>query len=316
MCELSVVVPVMNEAGSIGPFLHRLEPVLKGLVKNYEIIFCLDPSTDGSEQEINEFLAVNKSVKLIKFSRRFGQPAATMAGIRNCSGSACVVIDVDLQDPPELITEMYTKFRNGCDVVYATRLSRDGETIFKKFVSAVGYKVINKASEIEIPVNTGDFRLMSRRVVDHLCELKEGHGFLRGLVAFVGFRQESVFYERDARHSGNGKYNRLIGSLKIGLNGLVCFSSKPLQLMGVVGFGLATLSFLAGFTVFILKISGQDFPIGFATLYILLNFFFGVNLLALGVIGEYISRIYDELKGRPQYIIDKMVNFNVSDREM
>src|ERR1019366_4876988 len=232
---ISVVVPVYKEERSIRPFLQRAEAVL-GRLGSYEIIFCLDPSPDRTEEVIREEAERNPRIGLLVFSRRFGQPAATMAGILNCRGRWCVVIDVDLQDPPEMIEALLLKANEGFDVVTARRRSREGETLLKKFISSIGYSVINRIAEVPIPRNTGDFRITSRRVVEELRGLSESHGFLRGLVALVGFKQAEVLYERDARHAGPGNYNRYLGSLKIGFNGVVGFSTFPLQLMMWVGF--------------------------------------------------------------------------------
>ncbi len=185
--DISVVVPVYKEENSIGPFLERMVPVLEK-IGEYEILFCMDPSPDRTEAVILAHAVKNPRVCLLSFSRRFGQPAATMAGILNCRGKTCVVIDVDLQDPPELIAEMYAGIQQGSDVVYAQRRTRAGETFVKRVVSEWGYTVINKIAEVQIPRNTGDFRIMTRRVVEELRRLSETHGFLRGLVALVGFK--------------------------------------------------------------------------------------------------------------------------------
>jgi polyisoprenyl-phosphate glycosyltransferase len=307
---LSIVVPVYKEAGNIRPFVARCEAVMARMGVSYEIIFALDPSPDDTEAVILEEIGRNPAVKLIVFSRRFGQPAATMAGILNCTGEKCVVIDVDLQDQPEVIEQLYNKMAEGYEVVYAMRSSREGETLIKKAVSYFGYSVINRLSDVQIPRNTGDFRIMSRRVIEELRRLSETHGFLRGMVAFVGFKQAAVLYSRDARLSGTGNYNRLIGSLRIGINGLVGFSSRPLQLMSMVGFLVAAISFLLGIWYVVQKITGVTITPGLPTTVLVVSFFSGVQLLALGVVGEYIGRIYDESKRRPMYIVDKTVNFS------
>src|SRR5882757_3991050 len=307
---LSVVVPVYKEAGNIRPFLERSEAVMARIGVSYEIIFALDPSPDDTEAVILQEINRNSAIKLILFSRRFGQPAATMAGILNCNGEKCVVIDVDLQDQPEVIAQLYNKMAEGYEVVYAMRASREGETLIKRAVSYFGYSVINRMSDVQIPRNTGDFRIMSRRVIEELRRLSETHGFLRGMVAFVGFKQAAVVYSRDARLTGTGNYNRLIGSLRIGLNGLVGFSSRPLQLMSMAGFVLAAISFMTGAWYAIQKLVGIDLTPGLPTPVLVVSFFSGVQLLALGVVGEYIGRIYDETKRRPMYIVDRKVNFS------
>lgn len=306
---ISVVVPVYKEAANIRPFLSRMENILIELGQPYEILFSLDPSPDNTEEIILSEINRNPNIRLIVFSRRFGQPAATMAGILTCSGATCVVIDVDLQDPPELIQMMYEKLREGYEVVYARRISRKGETVIKRVIAWFGYSIINRLSDVQIPRNTGDFRIMSRRVIEELRRLNESHGFLRGLVAYVGFSQTFIEYARDERLSGSGNYNRLTGSIKIGLNGLISFSSRPLFLMSVGGFILAALSFILGFGYVAQKLFGIPITPGLSTTVLLVTFFAGIQLLGLGLIGEYVGRIYDEVKRRPMYIVDKKVNF-------
>lgn len=308
--QLSVIVPVYKEAANIKPFLQRIEAVLNKSHFTYEIIFCLDPSPDNTEAVIQEEIQRNSDIKLLIFSRRFGQPAATMAGVMFCKGENCIVIDVDLQDPPELIESMYQKLKEGYEVVYAKRRSRKGETLLKRFISYWGYKVINQLSEVQIPRNTGDFRIMTRRVIEELRTLNESHGFLRGLVAYVGFKQAFVEYDRDERLTGVGNYNRFTGSLKIGLNGLISFSSRPLQMMSIAGATVAGFSFLLGAWYVLQKLIGIDLTPGLSTTVLVVTFFSGIQLLSLGLIGEYIGRIYDEVKRRPMYIIDKVVTQN------
>jgi dolichol-phosphate mannosyltransferase len=308
--DLSIIVPVYKEAENIVPFLNRIEPVIQQLNLTYEILFCLDPSPDHTEQVIYQQIERNPHIKLIVFSRRFGQPAATMAGLFHCKGQAAVVIDVDLQDPPELIPALYQQIQAGYEVVYAKRRSRKGETIFKKLISTLGYRLINHCSDIDIPRNTGDFRIMTRRVVDELKQLNESHGFLRGLVAYVGFKQTFVEYDRDQRFSGKGNYNRFTGSIKIGLNGLISFSSRPLQVMSFLGACIAGFSFLLGGWYVLQKLIGINLTPGLSTTILVVTFFSGVQLLCLGLIGEYIGRIYDEVKKRPMFIVDKILEKN------
>ena len=308
--DLSIVVPIYREEANIRPFLARTEQVLAKMGVSYEIVFALDPSPDRTEDVIVQEINSNSSIRLLVFSRRFGQPAATMAGILTCTGETCVVLDVDLQDPPELIGKLYAKLHEGYEVVYAKRRSRKGETLAKRLISYVGYAAINRLSDVEIPRNTGDFRIMTRRVIEQLRRLNEAHGFLRGLVAYVGFRQAFIEYDRDERYAGKGNYNRLTGSLKIGLNGLISFSRRPLQLMSLAGFGLAAFSFLLGAWYVAQKLLGFELTPGLSTTVLVVTFFAGVQLLGLGLIGEYIGRIYDEVKRRPMFIIDKKVNFD------
>ncbi len=220
-----------------------------------------------------------------------------------------VVIDVDLQDPPELITAMVEQWRAGFDVVYAQRRSREGETLIKRLVAWAGYRMINRMADVTIPPNTGDFRLMNRRVVNEILRLKECHGFLRGMVALVGFRQTSVLFDRPPRFAGRGNYNRFLGSLRIGLNGVVCFSSYLLSLSSQIGFLIAGLSFLLGVTYAIMKLCNFPFPVGNPTIVILILFIGGVQLISVGILGEYIARIYEEVKQRPRFIVDRAEGF-------
>ena len=307
--KISIVVPVYNEEESISLFLDRIIPVIDSININYEIIFSLDPSSDNTQLIIEKAIDKNKNIKLLLFSRRFGQPAAVMAGIFHAVGDYCVVIDVDLQDPPELIETMYHKLIEGYDVVYAKRISRKGETLLKRIISSFGYYVINKLTDVQIPKDTGDFRIFTKRIIIELKSLKESHGFLRGLVSFVGFKQAFIEYDRETREKGVGHYNQFTGSFKIGLNGLIGFSSKPLFFMSILGIVFSLFSFLLCLFYLILKINGTEFPIGLATTVILITFFAGINFLGLGLIGEYVGRIYDEVKSRPMFIIDKKINF-------
>lgn len=287
-----------------------MKSVLEKLQYPYEIIFCLDPSPDNTEQVIIDEIGQNENIRLIKFSRRFGQPAATMAGIHFSKGDICVVIDVDLQDPPELIEPMLEKWREGFKVVYAKRRSRKGETFLKTWISHVGYRVINRISDVSIPSDTGDFRLMDRRVVDEIKSLNESHGFLRGMVAFVGFKQTYVEYDRDERAAGTSSYNRYLGSMRIALNGIVGFSIRPLQVASLLGGLIAAGAFLLGFWILVEKlILHVELTPGLTWTIVLITFLSGVQLLSLGIMGEYVGRIYEEVKRRPLYIVEKTENF-------
>lgn len=305
--EISVVVPVFNEAENINPFLMRTVKTLES-IGNYEIIFCLDPSSDATELNIKKEIKVNKKIKLIKMSRRFGQPAAVMAGIHSCIGNSCVVTDVDLQDPPELIKKMYQKMLDGNDVVYARRTTRAGETFLKKLIAYTGYKLINAISDVRIPRNTGDFRIMNKKVIKHLCKFNEKNGFLRGLVAYVGFKQDYIDYERDARYSGKGNYNRYFGSIHIGFNGLIGFSNFLLSATLLIGIIVSTLAFLAALFIVFSFFKGTEFPTGIPTILISILFMGGIQLISIGILGEYIGRIYTEVKNRPMYIIDEIIS--------
>lgn len=306
---ISVVVPCLNEESNIRPLYERVVPVLRRTGLDYELIFSLDPCTDETEERIRELRADDPRVRMVRMSRRFGQPAATMAGLRMSSGDIVVVIDCDLQDPPELIEPMVERWRAGFDVVYAQRRTREGETLVKRIVAATGYRVIRRVSEVDIPANTGDFRLMSRRVVDEVLRLNETHGFLRGLVALVGFPQTSVLYDRDARQDGTSKYNRFFGSVRIGLNGIVGFSRYPLHLISLLGLIISAFALLLALTYIVLRLAKVEIPFGNPTLVIIVSLLGGVQLLSLGVMGEYIGRVYDEVKRRPMFIVDTMEGF-------
>lgn len=306
---VSVVVPVFNEEDNVRPLYDRVRATLDDADVDWELIFSADPCTDRTEQVVRELRAGDSRVKLIRLSRRFGQPAATMAALRMASGDASVVIDSDLQDPPELIGEMLERWREGFDVVYAQRRSREGETRVKRFVAWLGYRVIRRVAEVDIPENTGDFRLLSRRVVDEVLQLNETHGFLRGLVALVGFPQTSVVYDRDPRFGGHGKYNRFWGSIRIGLNGIVGFSRYPLQVISLLGLFFFFVAMALGFVYLLFAFINIKIPWGNPTLVMLISLFSGIQLLSLGVMGEYVGRIYDEVKGRPMFIVESLEGF-------
>jgi len=307
--HLSIVVPVYKEEKNIPEFYRRMLPILTAITKEFEIIFSMDPSPDRTEEVILDLRAKDPRVRLLKFSRRFGQPMATLAGLQYSTGAAVIVMDVDLQDPPEMVTEMVAKWREGYEVVYAQRINREGETLIKRFVAWLGYKIINRTAEVTIPRNTGDFRLMSRRVVEEVVKLKENHGFLRGMVALVGFKQTAIQFNRPARFAGQGNYNRFLGSIRIGMNGLICFSNSLLGLTSLLGFVTAAFSFLMAVIYLTMKLLGTPFPLGNPTVVILVLFMGGVQLLSIGILGEYIGRIYDEVKQRPRFIVDRKEGF-------
>ncbi len=307
---LSIVVPVYKEEKNIPEYLRRIRPILSAITEDYELIFSLDPSPDRTEDVILEERAKDARIKLLKFSRRFGQPMANLAGLTYSSGDAVIVMDVDMQDPPELIGQMVEKWREGYDVVLPQRRQRTGEPFVKKLVAGTGYKVINKIADVKIAPNTGDFRLMSRRVVNEVVKLKESHGFLRGMVAVVGFRQVLIPFDRPARFAGETNYNRFLGSLRIGFNGIFCFSTYALTLSTQFGFLIAGASFLIAMAYLVMKLAGFPFPIGNPTVVILLLFMGGIQLISVGILGEYIGRIYEEVRARPKFIVDRSEGFD------
>ena len=305
---VSIVVPVYNEEQSLQTFLSTLRGVLNDITAEYEIIFAADPCTDRTVDILKAEHARDPRIKLLLFSRRFGQPAATMGGLSVSLGEAVIVIDCDLQDPPALIPDMLRLWRSGYKVVIPQRRTREGEHVIKRLVAFSGYWLINRIATVPIPRNTGDFRLLDRRVVDELVKLNESHGFLRGLTSVVGFKTHLLPFDRDARVAGSGKYNRLTGSLRIGFNGIVAFSDYLLNMMVTAGFALAALSMVLIVVVAVLKyVALYDFTAGLATVAILLLFLGGIQLTAMGVLGSYIGRIYDESKRRPKFIIDEWV---------
>lgn len=307
---LSVVVPVYKEEKNVPEFLNRVRVVLNVVTEDYEIIFALDPSPDRTEEVILAEMTSDKRVKLLKFSRRFGQPMATLGGMTYASGDAVIIMDVDMQDPPELLPSMVEKWLSGYDVVVPQRRLRLGEPWIKRMIAKVGYGVIKKIANVDIPQNTGDFRLLSKRVVKEVLSLKESHGFLRGMVAVVGFNQCIIPFDRPARYAGETNYNKFVGSLKIGFNGIFGFSSFALTLSTQLGFMTAGFSFVIAAIYLAMKLRGFHFPLGNPTLVILILFMGGIQLISVGILGEYIGRIYEEVRGRPKFIVDKAEGFS------
>ncbi len=310
----SIIIPVYNEERNIDPLLERLVKVLTSIEGcRYEIIFAMDPCSDRTEEKILTARKADSNIKLLSFSRRFGQPASTIAGLEMSSGDVCIVIDADLQDPPEIIIELVDRWRQtGAEVVYAQRRTRKGETVLKKMVAYLAYYIINRIADVNLPRNTGDFRLMTRRVVNHVVSLKESHGFLRGLVALVGFKQEAVQYDRDARLTGKGNYNRWTGSFLIGFNGIFGFSRFPLVFISILGTLFTSISVVAAILLFILNQSGIVLPVSNPATICFFMFFTGIQMICLGVVGGYVGRIYDEVRNRPKYIVESSHGFDPS----
>jgi dolichol-phosphate mannosyltransferase len=309
-CLLSIVVPVYNEEQTLPKFLATIRPVLAEVTEDYEIVFVADPCTDRTVELIRAEHDRDPRVKLLLYSRRFGQPAATIGGLTFAHGQAVVVIDCDLQDPPRLIPEMVRLWREGYKVVIPQRTSREGETIVKRIIAYVGYWVINRIAVVPIPRNTGDFRLLDRHVVRQIVALRESHGFLRGLTSVVGFKTVLLPFNRDARVGGAGKYNRLTGSLKIGFNGIVAFSDALLRMMVVVGISMAGFAMLLIPVVALIKaLNLYKFAQGLATMCILMLFLGGVQLVGMGLLGAYVGRTYEETKRRPKFIVEESLGF-------
>jgi len=302
--EISVVLPIYNESANIAELLDRLRTTLSAISESYELIFCADPCTDNTLDKILSYRKSDNRVKLIVMSRRFGQQAATMAGLRASKGKAIVIMDSDLQDPPEFISELYVKFSEGFDVVHARRIKRLGESRLRLIITHIGYWLINKLSNTSIPRNVGEFKIFSRRMVNSLVSLNEYNIFLKGLVSYVGYKQVIIDYVRDPRFAGSPHYSQLWGSIPLSLNGIYCYSNKPLHLISLLGLGTAASSFLLICFFIILKIIGITTISGLTTVLILISFFSGLILFSLGILGEYIGRMFDEVKGRPQYIVE------------
>ena len=311
--KLSVVIPIYNDADCVKSCVSSLVNVLSTLVgDHYEIIFSVDPSSDNTYELILEEHDKNSKIKAILLSRRFGQPQATIAGLSFSKGKYTVVIDADLQDPPELINDLYHKAKEGYDVVYAKRRTREGETLLKKVISYLGYKLINKASNLNIPTNTGDFRIMSNRAVKEVVNMDDRDCFLRGLVSYVGFKQSYILYDREPRLAGKGHYNKFTGSFKIGLNGLFGFTTRPLDLIWWTSLiaSLIIITIALVYIVFKLLFSTQLIPVGISPIIILVSLFSLIQIIILGILSQYISRIFDQVMGRPRYIIQHKIGFN------
>ncbi|MDR3153632.1 MAG: glycosyltransferase family 2 protein [Deltaproteobacteria bacterium] len=310
MTELSLVVPVYNEEKAIPPYLETVRKILREVTEDYEIIFAMDPSSDRTEEIITRENASDPRIKLLRFSRRFGQPAAVWGGLKYSSGRAVIVMDVDMQDPPEVIPEMVRIWREGeYKVVIPQRRTRSGDNPVKRLVAWCAYWFINKTATVEIPRNAGDFRLLDRLVVDELLKLKETNAFLKGLTAVVGYKYRLVPFDRKPRSAGTGKYF-FTGGIFIGFNGVIAFSGALLRLMTVAGFVMAGLALLCALGLIVGKVSGwYRFDAGIATLGVLLLFLTGCQFVGMGILGAYIGRIYEETKSRPIFIVDKAVGF-------
>ena len=298
----TIIAPVYNEC-EILPELHRrVSAVMDGLGEPWELILVDDGSSDGSTDQIRALAAQDERVKPLIFARNFGHQIAATAGLDYANGDAVIIIDADLQDPPEVIAELVAKWREGYEVVYAVRHEREGESWFKLFTASLFYRVIFRITDVKIPMDTGDFRLMDRKVVDVMNSMRERHRFLRGMSAWVGFRQIGVQYNRAARFAGSTKYP-FKKMLRLALNAITGFSYFPLQLATWIGFIAAGLSLIAIPIVIIERLIGNQEFSGQATTLVVVLFLGGVQLISLGILGEYIGRIYDEVKGRPMYIV-------------
>ncbi len=298
----SIIAPIYNEIDNIPELYRRVKEVMDSCGETWEFILVDDGSTDGSTEKIRDLAKTDKIVRPVIFARNFGHQVAVTAGWDYARGDAIVIIDADLQDPPETILELAKKWKEGYEVVYAVRGEREGESWFKLWTASLFYRLIYRITDVKIPIDTGDFRLMDRKVVDVLMQMKERHRFPRGMSAWVGFRQIGVTYKRAARYAGVTKYpfKKMLG---LALNAVTSFSYFPLQVATFFGFVSAGIAILAIPIVIYMRIMGSGAFFGQATTLIAVLFLGGVQLISLGILGEYIGRLYDEAKGRPLYIV-------------
>lgn len=304
---LSIVIPVYNEEESLDELHRRLAGVGAKIEGGWEVIFVNDGSADASIDVLRRLVAADAHVRVVNLSRNFGHQMALTAGLDHAAGDVIVMMDADLQDPPELIPKMIAKWREGFDVVYAVRRKRRGETAFKKATAAAFYRLLRTMTRIEIPVDTGDFRLISRRALDSLKQVRERSRYLRGLFAWIGYRQAPVYYVRAPRFAGETKFpmRRMV---RFAIDAITSFSAVPLQFATWLGFFAASVGFLYGLRVLYEAITGGTVA-GWASLMVVTLFFGGVQLLTLGILGEYVGRIFDEVKQRPLYLASEKLGF-------
>jgi glycosyltransferase involved in cell wall biosynthesis len=307
---LSVVIPCYNEEEVIGEAMKRLKTFCAELVNlDIELIFVDDGSCDHTREILRGFAAEDSRIKLIGFARNFGHQIAVTAGIDAANGDAVVLIDADLQDPPEVIHQMIAKWREGYDVVYGTRTERSGESAFKLASARRFYRLINRLSDVPIPLDTGDFRLMSRNVVDTLKAMPERDRFVRGMVSWAGFNQTALPYKRAERFAGESKYP-LRKMIRFAIDGILSFSTKPLQMSVAMGMFCAALALAGIFYALFLRLFTNVWVEGWTALMIAVLFIGGVQLISLGILGEYVGRIYNEVKNRPLYVVQEYLGFN------
>ena len=308
MKKISIVIPMYNEHEIANMCYKRINEVIKQLNNyEYEIIFINDGSKDNTQLILEEIAKEDKNVKILSFSRNFGHQAAVTAGIKYVTGDAIVIMDADLQDPPELIPDMLKLWEDGNEVIYGKRKARKGESLFKLMTAKMFYNTLNALSDVDIPKDTGDFRLVDRKVVDTINNLPEHNKFLRGLFSWVGFKQEAFEYERQERFAGKTKYP-LKKMIKLASDGIISFSTKPLKIVGGLGIITILISLIILIYSLISYFTGHSAQAGWTSLIVTVTLLSGVQLLSLWIISEYIGRIYDDTKKRPQYIIDKKIN--------
>lgn len=309
MKQISLIVPCFNEQDSIRFFVEKVEEIFLQLPNySYEIVFINDGSKDRTKEVILDLSNINKKIKLVDLARNFGKEIALAAGLDYCSGNAVIPMDVDMQDPPEVIIDFINKWEEGYDVVYGIREERVGDTFLKKLTAFLFYRVINLLSDTKIPKDTGDFRLMDKKVVEVLKQMKERHRFMKGIFAWVGFNQIGIPYVRKPRVSGQSKFN-FIKLSALALEGITSFSVRPLKLASFFGFFTSVVAFVYGSYIIIRSlINGSDVP-GYPSLIVIILFLGGIQLISIGLLGEYIGRIYNETKERPLYIVNQAYGF-------
>ena len=301
---LSIVIPLHNEEGNLSHLHQRLIPTVASVTQAYEIIYVNDGSKDATLSMVKALAVQDDRVHYISFSRNFGHQMAIMSGIEHATGDAVVIMDGDLQDPPELIPELWQKYREGFKVVYAQRRSREGETLAKKWTAKIFYRLLKKTTNIKIPLDTGDFRLIDRKVVEYLKQMPERHKFLRGQIAWIGFKQTAVFYDREIRLAGKTNFS-FSKMFQFALDGITAFSNYPLRMATVMGFAVSAVSFLVILYALYSKFVLNRTITGWTSLIISVLFIGGVQLIAIGIIGEYISRINSDVRKRPLYVIEE-----------
>ncbi|MEO8146755.1 MAG: glycosyltransferase family 2 protein [Bacteroidia bacterium] len=304
MIDLSLIIPIYNEEKNINPLFERLKKVIDSAGLNAEYIFINDGSRDNSLALIKALVVANNDVKFIDFSRNFGHQVAVTAGLDKSKGQAVVIIDADLQDPPELIKELYEKYKNGFEVVYAKRKARKGEGFLKKFTARMFYRILGRITSVSIPVDTGDFRIMDRKVVEVLKQMPEQQKFLRGQISWVGFNQTYIEYEREERFAGETGYTYR-KMIRFALDGITSFSNLPLRFASITGFLVSGISFILILYALYSRFISKNYQPGWTSLMLAVTFIGGVQLIGIGIIGEYISRLSANVRNRPLYIINE-----------
>ncbi|AYD40431.1 glycosyltransferase [Clostridium fermenticellae] len=319
MIDLSIVIPSYNEEDNIEPLYNRLNNVLQSITDKYEIIFVNDGSKDKTVNKIEMLCNVDAKVKLVDFSRNFGHEMANTAGINYASGDAVIIMDADLQDPPEVIKDMYCKYLDGYDLVYAKRSKREKETFIKRATSKLFYRFLRYFSNIEIPFDTGDYRLMSRNVVNEFNRLKEHNRFFRGLTHWIGFKSTCVEFDRLPRNTGKTNYD-FAKLVRLAVDAVISFSYKPLKIFNIIGLSIALFSFFNIVYWIVFKITTKRPVEGWTSMIIVILFCSGIIMMQISIIGEYIARTYEEVKNRPLFIVNKTIgindnNFSIKEKE-